>query len=265
MDFFDIFKIRDKKYEYRNANIVKTKFERDSIISAYGLNDRYKCKTIRSIKDADGTVFYVLGSENNVRSLDMKKEFQEDYTELSGFVHGKWPIEDRLEYALENIELLDTIKKSISNRINGIEKPYIGVHFRNTDYKNDLDETFRRIELYASGGDFDSIYFATDDPDSLLRTRERYANDFNVINFSSQISIKDFGAINTHGISDDALRRHGLSKRDLIEDFFVDIAMLSHSAHFVPSGLSSVTYLVQLLRRRLDLRGSFLVSSADRL
>ncbi len=99
----------------------------------------------------------------------------DDYIERMGVVYGK--------YVHLNKTVKEQMEKDMKNVIRG--KKMLGIHFRGTDYKLnvnghpvslDLDDYFPVIDSALEKYNFDGIFFATDDKKAIDLMRKRYQN-----------------------------------------------------------------------------------------
>lgn len=147
------------------------------------------------------------------------------------------------------------ITAAISAQCQSLPNSFIAVHFRNTDLKHPLDETIERIRLVIKDEHIDTIYWATDEAESLSRASEAFPSQ-KIINFSS---IPTLGPNQKclHYLNDKALSETGVSKRTQIIDALQDIYVLSLAKHFIDSPRSSLSRFVKWLREDGDRSKAF--------
>ncbi len=178
----------------------------------------------------------------------------------SGFPNAFWPqaLHD-LEISLSEAFSALTLKKEISEYVKGRHRTlpprYISVHFRNTDYQNDLSKTIRRTLDAVERTGIRSVLWATDDMSSLESVRA--LSDIDIVNFDIGIDVKAVGSRNLHQISSAELSRRCISRLDIARSFFLDLYCMARSAEHVPSEKTSITKLVALLKKRRHLLESF--------
>jgi len=123
------------------------------------------------------------------------------------------------------------VRKSITERIaaDRIEGGYIGVHFRNTDRKNEIglfEEEITRLPLMP-------VYFATDDFNAVL----------NVKNLIIRRTFpKDCGGASVHYGNPD--------KDEVVMNALTDLYHLSRATYFIPSVNSSFSQMVLKIRNK---------------
>jgi hypothetical protein len=118
----------------------------------------------------------------------------------------------------------------------------IGVHFRNTDKHNSIDEVLARTASAWSPGE--SIWLATDDASAVAVFRDRFGTD--VHHCDSPMPRVVSGGI--HHTSAAALAAVGTSKEQLIWDCLHDVAQLRDSKTFIDCPNSTLSKLVHALR-----------------
>jgi hypothetical protein len=131
-----------------------------------------------------------------------------------------------INYIKVKSEIIELIKKydPIDN--------YIGVHFRNTDIKNDINKIINDILKHS----YKTIYLATDDCNAFDIMKSRLPNH-NIIQYTKPIDSKGKPI---HYINDD--------KYTLIINILIDIYFLSKSDIFIPSNVSSISHLINRIK-----------------
>ncbi len=176
------------------------------------------------VKQPNGTHHYMLERYNIRKGLE---EYQpEDYMRIYAGPGG-----------LGLLKILDFIKvnKNIVEMIqalNTMNQPYIGVHFRNTDRKNDIKKFIDSIKKYKNK----NIYLATDDAKAYNIIIDALPN-YNIVQYT-----KPFDA---NGLP---IHYNEPNKYNLIFNILVDIYYLYKCEHFIPSNESLVSKFVITMR-----------------
>ena len=147
-----------------------------------------------------------------------------------------------------NIPLNDRIlvKKNIIESIKTertiINKPYISIHFRNTDRKNDINTFYDKIDKLILNTNINCIYLATDDKNAY----DLFKNKYPKINF-----IRDFIPLNKK----EGEAMHFGNNRDVCNkltfDLLIDMYQIIKSDYFIQSEESGVSKnIVYFLRRK---------------
>jgi hypothetical protein len=127
-------------------------------------------------------------------------------------------------------DILDIIKKYDNDNI--LDNKYMGVHFRNTDIKNDINIVIDTINKSS----YKNIYLATDDSMAFELIKSKCSN-YNIIQFTKPI--------NANGkpihYADD-------NKYSLILNTLIDIYYLYKADIFIPNISSSVSRLINYMR-----------------
>lgn len=133
---------------------------------------------------------------------------------------------------IENLRLHNNILYQVFDRsIEKIEKmkKYIGVHFRNTDMKNDIKKFVEKIKKTSDQKKIKNIFIATDD----YHAFKIFQNLLPGLNFFRMHEVEDCKGKNIH--------YHYKDKELLIMSTLIDIYMLIKSKYFIPSRNSGVS------------------------
>lgn len=131
---------------------------------------------------------------------------------------------------LKFIKINDTIMEELKKY--KIDKEYIGVHFRNTDIKNDINSYIKQLQQYKNK----CIYLATDDYKA-LDIFKKHLPDTEFITFTKPY---DKPCENIHFGNP--------NKDEIIMNLLIDMYMLYNSNVFIWSPLSLVSKLVKFMR-----------------
>jgi len=168
-------------------------------------------------------------------------------------ISGGWPT------SLRSLSVNSAIISMAKDRISKIAKKYIAVHYRNTDMKHDIGEIISATSEAIDISGLRDIFLATDDIDSKERFIEAFPG-INIHSFSNIPNLKKLGQNSIHYMSNIALEKSGLSKRNQIIDALCDIICLQKSTIFIPSKTSAMSQIVMYLRDEKELRHNFLGS-----
>jgi hypothetical protein len=113
---------------------------------------------------------------------------------------------------------------------------YIGVHFRNTDIKNDINNYIDKINILCNNTNINTIYLATDDYESV----EIFKNALPNKTFIMYVEPFKSNGKPIHYAND--------NKYNLIINLLTDIYYLEKSTHFIDSPLSLVSKLVKAMK-----------------
>lgn len=119
-----------------------------------------------------------------------------------------------------------------------IKEDYIGIHFRNTDYKHDLNKIIETAKLIT---DTNLIYFSTDDFTAYEKVKNLMP-EYKIIRYTSPYQSN---GKNIHYSNPD--------KDQVILNTLIDMYCLSKSKHFIPSEKSSMSKRIEILRKKDNL------------
>ncbi len=118
------------------------------------------------------------------------------------------------------LHLREFLVDQIRSRLEQLEKPYVAMHIRNTDYKTDYRRQIQEIKHKITG----RVFIATDNLDTLNDCREILGEN-NVVSFS-KIPQKHGQPIHLHLSSSDNIRQ-------LNSDAILDLFTLALAKHLV--------------------------------
>jgi len=216
-DFNKYFNIPDINYStnydwlYNDSSLDKNMFE------------KYIKSNIRYIEK--GTYFL----ENKKVSLNFNEVLNSNdkilYLTRVNTIKTKWHIK-------VNKNIVDEISKK------KIKEKYVGVHFRNTDIKNDINKFISEIlklpEIY------NIIYFATDDYNAIYKLKD-LTKKFKIIQYTNPLNTKG------HNI-----HYNNPNKDEVIMNALIDMYHLTYSSHFIPSIESSFSKRIIEIRKNDD-------------
>jgi hypothetical protein len=130
------------------------------------------------------------------------------------------------------IKVKNDIINKIKEEFNSLNN-YIGVHFRNTDIKNDISIIIKEIKNYP---EYNNIYLATDDYSAYDKLKLELPN-YNIYQYT-----KPF---NSNG---KPIHYSDNDKYRLVFNTLVDIYFLNNSNVFIPSLSSSISRLINHMR-----------------
>lgn len=155
------------------------------------------------------------------------------------------PLNNRLS-ALSSLSIRGVFAEAVHERLRQEEGPFLGVHFRNTDYSSDLDSMIRRVKDAIQETGTTDIHWCTDDLSSIEQARERLPQ----ANISSGLVFSLGNKKNLHY----SLR--GSDSVIHLANTFADIYTLTKAQVFLPSA-GSWKRLVPILREKEDVRDNF--------
>ena len=165
-------------------------------------------------------------------------------------ISGGWPT------TLRSLTINPHIISTAIKRISTINNPYIGIHYRNTDMKHDIEEILSLTSEAIDQSGLSDIFLATDDVNSIPLFHDTFPNvKFHI--FSDIPDHKLLGQSSIHYMSNSALEKAGLTKQKQIEDALCDILCLAKSRIFVPSTSSAMSQLAIFLRNEQKLFDNF--------
>lgn len=140
-----------------------------------------------------------------------------------------------------NIKVHNKINDIIKNKYIDIDKKYISVHFRNTDYKNDIKIFISKIKESSEKYDIKDIYLATDDSKAFDIIREEL-KELNIIQYTKPIG----NCKNIHYGDPD--------KYKIIMNVLTDIYFILKSTYFIPSTNSGLSqWIIHMLKDKNNL------------
>tara|TARA_B100000683_G_scaffold276666_1_gene331462 strand:+ start:392 stop:826 length:435 start_codon:yes stop_codon:yes gene_type:complete len=127
-----------------------------------------------------------------------------------------------------------------------INNPYIGVHYRNTDRKTNIDKHIQKIKnQLKKNTHINTLFIATDDYKSLHIFRSKFPN----INIISYCKIKDDNIANIHYLNNKTLKKYNLTKKQQVLDVLIDSYLLYKSNIFIGSYITGMSKYINLIRR----------------
>lgn len=232
-DFDDIFYIDDPELKY------KTDKDLDNVDGELLINNEIPFKHYKDIEanwDIVPSTMAFRYKDKTFLGIDHDKD-QSDvdiviYKHLIGDVRSK-----------TNIKIRPNILRQIYSKT--INTPYIGVHFRNTDHKNNIEDSFEQIhEQIKKHKHIKTLFLATDDNSSV----DEFRNEFNdkIERFINYNNIDNYGAP-IHNIDmpyNKKLQQH--------VDALTDMYLLYKSNVFIPCINGSWQYFIQAARKNPD-------------
>lgn len=135
--------------------------------------------------------------------------------------------------------IMTQIKKKI------IKEPYIGIHFRNTDIKSNINDFYTKIQdAIDINPKINILFLATDNYNSIQLFKNKFSNK-NIITFNK---IKEPNVKNIHYLNKKVLNKYNMTKKDQIIDVLIDVYLLYKSTIFIPSKKSGVSKYVIKIR-----------------
>jgi hypothetical protein len=144
--------------------------------------------------------------------------------------------------ALRHLSLSGKFRDFVLARERALDRPFIGVHFRNTDYQSDLKDTLDRLRVKVETTGISTVYWCTDDLSSIEPARKKMG-DIEFL-YSQRYDFRSVGA-------DSKNLHYGLLGRDSREHLgntFADLFTLFLSNEIVASEVGSWPKLVALMK-----------------
>ena len=161
-----------------------------------------------------------------------------------------------LAFSLQKLRLKREISDMSRARAVGLPERYIGVHFRNSDYKNDIHKIVNSIDLISRENSIFDCFWATDDFSSMGEA-EKLLPHIKFIRGSNSIDFRSLNAGSLHTLHSSHLIQVGVSRFDLITDFFCDLFSLVKSTYFIRSEQTSIKDFIKILRSDKALFANF--------
>lgn len=134
------------------------------------------------------------------------------------------------------------ISEQIMNRLEKeekIEKPFISLHYRNTDMEHDLEPFLEKISYITNNYKFETLYLASDDFSSYDKIKERFP--------SLEIVRK---SLPPEGLKED-WSLYAEDKDKQLYEFLRDVYFILNSVVFIPSPKSSVSRgIIQMIQEK---------------
>lgn len=146
---------------------------------------------------------------------------------------------------IENLRLkIDVLYEVFDTTYETIQKykPYIAVHFRNTDMKNSIIDFTKKINNSSKIHNIKNIFIATDD----FKAFDNFSHFLPKLNFFKVCTIPDCKGKNMHYHYDD--------KDKLIKNTIKDLYMIIKSEYFIPSVNSGISKWIIHQKNNIDNR-----------
>lgn len=179
----------------------------------------------KRIRGADGWTYLLNGKKLCINFKDIVQS-----TEKIIYCTAIHRIGTQVDWFIKvNKDIVDIIS---ANKINEI---YIGVHYRNTDMKHNLEDFVPQILKLSKV--CQTIYLGTDDHTAFSKLNNLLNNKFKIIQYTKPIDAKG------HNI------HYGNPNKDeVIINALIDMYHLMHSTYFLPSTKSSFSIRIEQLR-----------------
>lgn len=137
----------------------------------------------------------------------------------------------------DNIEWFIRVNKNVSRFLGKykVPSPYVGIHFRNTDMKSEIDMFFEEVLKYK--GKTKTAYLASDDYHAIDKFRDAIGSEFEFITFTRP---SDYKGKSVH--------YSNANKDEVILTALLDMLILSKADYFVPTKKSSFSKAVMGIR-----------------
>lgn len=138
-----------------------------------------------------------------------------------------------------------------------LNKGYVGVHFRNTDRRSDLDHMVKLCRAACAERGLADVYWATDDKSSVAKA-SGLLPEMTIHNLARLPVVNQLKGENVHYLPQERLAAIGATKRDLLNDTLGDVFMLSQASEFLGHEESALSRMVSFVRSDRRLAESFL-------
>ena len=210
------------------------------------------------LPDSSGKQRYFLrdlySSETNERYLDYPQIGNEFKKYIMTWGRHDYYWQKQLEIVLETLNPSNQLGMKINQSLHILNnqlntRSYIGVHFRNTDYKSNLQQTLDKAISAAHQSGIQTIFWATDDSSSYAYAEAMLTqHGLSFVKSKDLIDSQKIGSINVHSIKEEDLKTMGTSKIDQIAIFFSEVLILSQSSLFIPTS-GTVPFLVKSIKK----------------
>ena len=167
-----------------------------------------------------------------LKNINVGKSLENDNSVIKIYVgHGGNDRNNIVKYIRVKPDIIDIIKQ------NRLSEKYIGVHFRNTDRVNNINEYINKINKYSK----QTIYIATDDCTAF----DRFTNsnkDNTLIQFT-----KPYNA------DGKPIHMNDPNKYELVMNILIDMYILVKAETFISSPSSLVSKLVEHMRNNTNI------------
>jgi hypothetical protein len=139
-------------------------------------------------------------------------------------------------YNLWRVKVNKDIVDKIS--INKINKKYIGIHYRNTDYKNNLEDFIPQIHKYSL--ETNTIYLGTDDYTAYDRlVKLLNDNKFEIIQYTKPMNCNGYN-----------IHYGNPNKNEVITNALIDMYHLIYATYFIPSNMHYTAFSRNIVELR---------------
>jgi len=157
---------------------------------------------------------------------------------FSGF---GWNDDDELLYLLKLKP--EIIAKLEHNFIKQLDKPYLSVHFRNTDIQNDVNDFIQKIKDTVGQYKTKDIFLATDD-----YTAPQMMNQHIDCNIHSYTELEQKKVINIHESNS------SINKEKQFFDCLNDVYHIFRSNYFIPSSNSGLSkFIIAMIKNKTNI------------
>lgn len=118
-----------------------------------------------------------------------------------------------------------------------ITKPYIGIHYRNTDMETNINTIIETFYKATINSNIKNVYIATDDFKAFSKFKDKLGNHFNVFQYTCPPNNE---WVNIH--------YGNPNKKEVVMNALIDLYNLYYSDIFIPSPTSSYSNLVSIMR-----------------
>ena len=240
--FSEYFVINDKSISYTDdfsvldgEKITYRGLSKDelAVLSAKYCGDFYSLED-KNIKVSD----WLKNKDSKIEVFAGSCPVLSDMNILSNMMHKRvWKLLSSIVY-FRKIKVTKELYREVKKRVLSIEGDYIGVHYRNTDAKSDIERAISKIRFFSQRSGIKQLYLATDDYYAKEKFEEALKN-MKIIALTTPIQTE--AGSNTHYNNTDA-RKQSLS-------YFTDVYMLLGATCFIGSDCSGMSSLIDRMRK----------------
>lgn len=258
----DLFRIPfHRVFESRSENLTSsTSFESDVARLRKQLPDpSLQLSQISSIGNRRRGYNFALGGclYDKMGSAEVDSHDTELGLLTSGSVRSKHEGFSELQHGIGVVTVQDhVLRHHLAQAAVAIERPFVTVHFRNTDWTSDFDQVASDLENLMLNEEIKGVYWATDDRSSLIRIQARISGK-PIWNFCQLPDVRGLGSENLHSVTDQDLQQVGSTKLQQISQALGDYFLMCSADYFIGASRSNSTNLRELSQSKPELVSGF--------
>ncbi len=236
--FSNYFKILSKKINYSdNFSLLPED------IKYKGLNrEKLEKEAAYCHEDEQGNAFYSLGNIKNIVSYPLEEK---KYTRIEVYASNTSINPKQINLLLSTIKLNEKVYRKVKESAKPITGKYIGVHYRNTDAKNDINEYVEKVRKLCKKKGISKVYLATDDFKAKPIFEEKLP-ELNIISYSHPFNLEEFKKKVNFKVRN--IHYHDPDKERQTLECLIDYYMLMKSNFFILSPNSGFSLMINYMR-----------------